>query len=259
MITIFTLSLSITSCKKKNNTPSMGTFYFHLHTNIDTNEVDNTTAFYRDSSGRHIGLSAAQFYISNIIVHNVNGSSYTIPNAIVLKNIDSEQYLIGQAPIGTYDYVTFSVGLDAATNALQPSDFTTTGYIPNTAMWFGSTTQGYMFLKVQGFADTTANQSGANPMHFSYEIGSGGNLKTVTMPTRGVGSYASYAPYILTANGINYIHLICDYGKLLSVVNFNAQPPLYAGNEDTTDTYTINQILAMQIANHIPNMFHYEE
>jgi hypothetical protein len=31
------------SCKKSNNNSSMGTFYFHIHTDIDTSEVDDTT------------------------------------------------------------------------------------------------------------------------------------------------------------------------------------------------------------------------
>ena len=246
VITISLLSLSMTSCKKKNNTPSTGTFYFHLHTNIDTNEVDDTTALYRDATGRHFGLSVAQFYISGVTLHNVNGSSYTI-SGIVLKNIDSEQYVIGTAPIGTYDDVTFNVGLDATTNALQPAGFTTNGYIPNTGMWFGNSTQGYMFMKLQGFADTTATQTGTNLVNFSYEIGSASNLKTVTMPARS----GALAPYILTKDGNQFIHIICDYGALLSVVNFNTQ--------DSTDTYNINPALSTTIANNFPNLFRYEE
>ena len=248
--------LGASSCKKKNTPAATGTFYFHLHTDIDTNEVDDTTALYRDATGRHFGLSVAQLYISGITVHNVNGTMYTIPGAIVLKNIDSEQYVIGQAPVGTYDYVVFNVGLDAATNTLQPAGFSTTGYIPNTGMWFGNTTQGYMFMKIQGFADTTTAQTGTNLVNFSYEIGSSANLKSVTLPARGTGAYAAYAPYILSANGTNYIHLIGDYGALLSVVNFKHNN---APGTDTTDTYNINPALSTTIANNIPNMFHYEE
>ena len=240
---------TVSSCKKTSSSTTMGTFYFHLHTNIDTNEVDDPNMLYRDSMGRHFSLNTAQFYISNIMVHNVNGTMYTIPGAIVLKNIDSEQYVIGQAPVGTYDYVMFNVGLDAATNALSPTAFTTTGYIPNSTMWYGNTTQGYMFMKLAGTADTTAAQSGTNLVNFSYEIGSSANLKSVTMPVRtGSPDYL----YTLTASGgNNFIHIICDYGKLLSVVNFKTQ--------DSTDSYSLNPTIANTIANNIPNMFRYEE
>ena len=245
------LAICMPSCKKtdKSTTSTTGTFYMHLHTNIDTNEVDDVAALYRDSSGRHFGLSTAQFYISDIMLHNVNGSMYTIPGAIILKNIDSEQYVMGQAPVGTYDYVMFNVGLDATTNALQPTAFTTTGYISNSSMWYGTTAKGYMFMKLQGFADTTATQSGTDLVNFSYEIGGSSNLMMVTMPTRTGNPYPLYT---LTANGgNNFVHIICDYGKLLSVINFKTQ--------DSTDSYLLNPAISTAISNNIPNMFHYED
>ncbi len=244
------LAITFNACKKTTSTAT-GTFLMHLHTDIDTNEVDDTTMLYKDATGRHISIAVAQFYISNVVLTNVNGSTYTIKDARILKNIDSEQYVLGTAPVGTYSSVTFDVGLDAATNALQPTAFTTTGFIDNSSMWFGSTSQGFMFLKLQGKADTTTAQNGTNLVPFSYEIGSAANLKTVTMPVRGSGSYATYQPYILTAGGYNYIHLIADYGKLLSVIDFKTQ--------DSTDTYTTNPTLSNTIANNIPNMFRYEE
>ncbi len=246
--------MSITSCKKKTTVEATGTFFIHLHTNIDTNEVADKTALYRDSGGRHFGLSVAQFYLSNIMIHNVNGNMYTFTGVHVLKCIDSEAYLIGNAPVGTYDYVMFDVGLDQATNALTPASFTNNGNTPNSTMWYGNTSQGYMYMKLQGFADTTMAQNGTNLVHFSYGIGKmfavgGGdrNLKSVSMPVR----TASYAPYILTVGGTQYIHMICDYGKLLSTVNFNTQ--------DSTDTYSLNPSISNIIANNIPNMFSYEE
>lgn len=246
--------MSIISCKKSKPTTAMGTFYFHIHSNIDTNEVDDKTVLYRDAGGRHFGLSIAQFYLSNIKIHNVNGSIYTFAGVHILKYIDSEVYLIGNAPVGTYDYVNFEVGLDPATNALTPASFTNNGYISNAEMWFGNTSQGYMYMKLQGFADTTIAQNGTNLVHFSYRIGKmfalgGGdiNLKSVTMPVR----TNAYAPYILTSGGTQYVHLICDYGKLLSAVNFKTQ--------DSTDTYNLNPGIANTIANNIPNTFHYEE
>lgn len=243
--------MTVTSCKKKDSTAQTGTFYFHLHSNIDTNEVDDPEELYADANGRHFSLSTAQFYISNVVLKNVTGTSYTVTDAHILKDIDSEEYLIGTAPIGTYNSVTFDVGLDDATNALQPTAFTTTGYLANSTMWYGNTTQGYMFMKLQGMADTSAAQDGSHAVPFSYEIGASANRKTVTMPVRGTGSYSDYPPYILTANGINYIHIVCDYGKLLSVINFKTQ--------DSTDTYSLNPSTATTIAGNIPNMFDYEE
>ena len=251
------VTLCTTSCKKSNNKSSAdsGIFYFHVHTDIDTNEVDDTTALYSDALGRHFGLSTAQFYISGIKLHNVNGSTFTYTNTLILKNIDSEQYLVGKAPVGTYDYVTFNVGLSSADQQLSPTAFINNGYISNSTMLFSNTSTGYMYLKVQGFADTTSSQNGTNLVRFSYETGPviplGGSdegLKTVTMPTRS----GSYYPYILTAGSTSYIHLICDYGKLLSGINFKTM--------DSTDTHSmIYPNTADTIIRHIPTMFRYEE
>jgi hypothetical protein len=242
------------SCKKKSEPAAMGTFYFHIHTKIDTNEVANGNTLYRDSTGRHFSLSVAQFYISGVKLHNVTGSYYTIPNSIVLKSLDSEQYVIGQAPAGTYDGVSFTVGLDPATNVKTPGEFSNTGYIANSSMWFGNTTDGYMYLQAQGMADTTATQTGANLVPFSYKLGAmpelGGDLdlKTVTMSMR----TGALKPYTLFGGSSSYIHLNCDYGKLLSGVNFKSQ--------DSADTHSSNNTnTAIGIAGKIPDMFLYEE
>lgn len=251
----FCLLLILGACKKSTPSVTMGTFWFHLHTNIDTSEVDDTTALYRDSLGRHFGLSLAQFYISRINVHNVNGTTYSISNAVILKNIDSEQYIVGQAPAGTYDDVSFTIGLPPSDNGLAPAAFTSNGYVPNSTMWFGNTTDGYIYLKLQGFADTSAAQNGAGIVHFSYDIGKmfavgGGDqsLVTVTMPVRS----GAYQPYILGAGSVSYIHLICDYGKLLAGVDFKTQ--------DSTDTHAdVSRATAYAVIAGIPNWLRYEE
>ncbi len=246
LTTIILVTFFGTSCKKTTSTAT-GTVYIHLHTNIDTNEVADTTVLYTDAIGRHFGLNSAQFFVSNIVLQNADGTSYTMKNAYILKGIDSEQYLVGTAPVGTYTSFKFNVGLDATTNAKAPSSFTTTGYLPSSEMWFGNTTQGYMFMKLKGFADTTTAQNGTSLMPFSYEIGSAANLKTVSMPVRS----GTYAPYTLVSGGVIYLHLICDYGKLLSVIDFKTQ--------QSTDTYNTNPAIATAIANNFSNLFKYEE
>ena len=245
-----------TSCHKTVNPTALGTFWFHLHTDIDTNEVGDTAKQYRDASGRHFSLSVAQFYISNVRLHNVDGSTYTIANACILKDIDSEQYVIGQAPAGIYDDVTFAAGLSGSYDSDAPAAFSTTGYIPNTTMWFGGSA-GYIDMKLQGFADTTTAQNGTSLVPFSYEldmeaytngIGSSPNYQ-VAMPARGS---AAYPVYQLLAGGVTYIHIICDYGKLLSVIDFKTM--------DSANTNTgLNLATAATIAHNVPNLFRYEE
>ncbi|MGN6566721.1 MAG: MbnP family protein, partial [Flavipsychrobacter sp.] len=203
MLSLSIISVLISSCKKNNDngTPATGTVYIHLHTNIDTNELDSKTQLYSDGNGRQFSLSAAQFFISNFKLVSANGTVVSIANARILKSIDSEQYLVGNAPIGTYTSVTFDVGLDDATNAMNPAAFTTCGYTSNSSMWYGNTTQGYMFMKLQGTADTTATQTGTNLVPFSYEIATAANRKTVSTGSRGTGAFSSYPVYTLLKDG----------------------------------------------------------
>jgi hypothetical protein len=234
------------ACKTKNDNLT-GTVYIHMHTNIDTNEVADATTLYNDGTGRHFSLSTGQFYLSDIGLHNVNGTTYKFNGTYILKTIGTEQYLVGLAPVGTYDYVSFNVGVAASDNSTAPSGFASTHPLNNTDMWFGNTTQGFMFMKIEGLADTTAGQTGTSLVHLSYQIGSASNLKTVTMPAR----TGTIKPYVVISGATEYVHLVCDYGKLLAGVDFKTQ--------NNTNTYTTNPTLAGQIANNIAGMFDYEE
>ncbi len=241
----------MTSCKKSpgsNPGSTMATFYFHLQPTIDTSRILSATTLYTDSLGRHIGLSLGQFFIYNVVLQNTNGTSYTVPDAYILTDIDSESYVIGTAPPGTYNSVSFNVGLDPYTNGLPSSEFFPAGYVSSGSMFYPSGTLEYMSMYLLGFADTTAGLTGANLAYFSYGISAANNRDTVKMPLR-TGS--PYAPYTAVAGGTNDIYLICDYGKLLSGVNFKT--------EDTTDNNLVNPALGKLIADSIPHMFRYQQ
>ena len=92
--------------------------------------------------------------------------------------------------------------------------------------------------------DTSVNPSGTVP--FSFQIPNSLTTATkVTLPTRGTGAYPVY---IASAGSTNYIHVLCDYGKLLSGIN------LQASNQTS-----VNPLIADSLAARIPNMFRYEE
>ncbi len=267
---IFTNQFS--ACKKPLTSTSndSGTFYFHLHTNIgDTSIGGNTdgadsnstgpgmSAWYfdGDTAGRRIQLTVPQFFVYNVMAVKQGGVMIPIKNAYLLKGLDSEDYIVGRAPVGTYIGVTFNVGLDAATNALPPTtNFTTGGnaYPTESTMWYGSTTLGYKGMYVAGNYDTSATHTGVNPIPFSFSLPvSLTNNYQVPLLIRGSGNYASFKPYFLTSGGIQYVHILCDYGKLLSVINLRTS--------NQTDGMTINVPIADSLAANIPNMFRYEE
>ena len=247
-LTVACLLFISVSCKKKENntattTPTnpTGILAVHLHTNIDTTEamVDSVC---KDVNGRQIKLSLAQFYASGIVAHKADGSSIQMTNVYVLKTIANEQYVIGSVPAGNYNSVSFNVGIDTAANKTAPSSYAATHVLSSQtpSMWFGSTAQGYIFMNVQGYADTSAANNGALNVPFSYQLGTNVMLKTVNLPNQ---------PFTVVANGTQYVHIICDYGVLLNGVNFKTQSmasPFGTSAEQAT---------AAQIANNITSMF----
>ena len=248
-LTITFASFCMTACNK-NSTPTpspLGTFYFRLHTTIDSTLADSVAPYYyRDSLGRYLSLQVPQFFISNVVLQNVNGSTYNI-TTYILKSLDSETYVIGYAPVGTYSSVTFTVGLDAPTNATSPTSFTPTGFVSPASMWYDSVTSGYMAMKIQGLYDTTATHSGVNPVNFSFEIPNSMEQQ-VTMPARGS---AAYPDYVMTNGGSQYIDINCDYGRLLSVLNLKTQY--------VSDGVTINVPFATELSTRIPFIFSYNQ
>ncbi len=106
-------TLCTTSCKKTKNgssTADSGMFYFHLHTQVvdstiggntdgyDSNTTGTTNHWYADALGRPIELFVPQFFISNVILVNANGSQLQLNNIAILKGLDSEDYYIVQSP-----------------------------------------------------------------------------------------------------------------------------------------------------------------
>ena len=251
------LLISITalfSCKKDNTTTAtpptpMGTVAIHLHTNIDTTEADSGMVVLDNISGKRFQLNVAQFYISGVVAYKADGTPEPISNAYILKTIQQEMYVIGQVPAGNYNKISFNVGIDANTNSTDPTTHTGVLGIQNPSMWFGWQWQGYIFMNVQGYADTTATHTGSANKYFSYQLGGNAQLKTINMP-------AMATNIAVTTSNTNALpaefHIICDYGKLLNNVDFK-----------TTNTaatpYNSDSTIVKSISNNIPNMFRYEQ
>jgi len=120
---------SVTSCKKESATPApttttaqTGVLGFHIHTMIDTAEADSGLVA-TDLTGRRFQLDIAQFYISNVKLKKLDGTFITVDNVYLLKTMAQEEYIVGNVPAGNYKSVSFDVGLDATTNAKNPSSF----------------------------------------------------------------------------------------------------------------------------------------
>ena len=237
------------SCTKKNsiNPVVTGQLYFHLHTNIDSLEVDSYNSVLQSTSGRNISLSLAQMYLSNIQLVRLDGSVYSVANQVILKVFENEAYLVGNVPAGNYRSVRFSVGLSAMENAKTPVAGDTVFYRPE--MWFGNTAQpqGFVFLNVQGKIDTTALGNGTEDqmVQFTYKIGTAASLKQVVMPDQNFSVFP---------NQIEYVHMLINYMKIFDGIDLSKASNLSV--QSTTDN---SGSVATQIVNNIPGMFSYEK
>lgn len=245
--------LIFTSCKKHTIEPvpaeatPMGIIGMHLHTNIDTTEVDSGMIA-KDANGRNIQLNIAQFYITGVVLKKTDGSSVSL-NTCILKTMGGEMYVLGTVPTGNYSSVSFNIGVDAANNSKNPSSFSPASplSVQTPSMWFGNTLQGYMFMNVQGFADTSAMQNApANTyMPFCYQLGTSSMLKAVSMP---VMSQPVAVTAKSTQNFPALIHIKCDYGKLLEGVDFKTHP---------CGTPFNNASVANVLDHNVPDLFTY--
>ncbi|HWB63563.1 MAG TPA: MbnP family protein, partial [Chitinophagales bacterium] len=239
-------------CKHDNNTgTTMMPVGLHLHTYIDTNEVetDGNDVYFADANGRVERLNYAQLYITTVSFHSTTKGWYTIPGSILLKRIEQEEYPIGSVPADDYDQVMFTVGLNNTLNGAAPSSYSTTGTdsvlsTNENFMYLGSG-QGYKFLTLAGEVDTSAGQTGTNPIAFSYDIGGNGDTVMIMLPQESF-TIAKGVPYT------QYLHIVCDYGKVLQAIDMT-------NTANRTGTYTGTQNnAARQIWNAIINMFRYE-
>ncbi len=232
-------------CKKKDTTTTpvkYGSLSFHIITNIATTVVDSGIVGV-DASGIHFQMNLAEFYISDITLHATTGKSVDLSSVYLLKTLGKLDYFVDSIPVGEYSSISFNVGVAAAANAKLPTDNSAASplYTQVPSMWFGSTTLGYIFMNVQGKADTSAANTGTVNYPFTMQLGGNASLKTVNMPT---------LAFSVTENTAQTITVIADYGKLFQGITFGSLFP------NPTTSYS-NPGVCSQIANNIPTMFRY--
>jgi hypothetical protein len=250
----FMLALALFSCKKEEVTPAnntvidntpKGSVALHLHTYLGE-EIDQYNLPYSfGTQNRKINITAAQIYISNLQLIALNGTVITVKDSIKLKVIANTLYNFGKVPVGNYQTVRFTLGLDSATNIVNPvSD----QRLNNPDMFFAADgkTQGSIFFQLEGQIDTTSNASAPTTLiPFSYRIGTNANARVLTMPIKN---------FSVTENNLTSLHTYMQLTEVLNVIEWNK------ANQLSVQTLAENaNSLAKKIVNQMPLMFKYEE
>ncbi len=252
LIIWFILSVTVfISCKKeKKDTPApkseSGTLYFHIHTMADTSEVKNYGEEYiLVDKGRRITIDMAQMYISNIELVKLDGSTVPVTGKILFAKHGTKEYQIGSVPAGNYKSVRFYVGLDSATNSVNPSS--TDNILNQSSMWFGATPQpeGFVYINFSGTIDTSSAPNASNAMiPFNYKLGTSTAFTRISMPDKN---------FTVTPGQDQYIHLGADYAMLFMGVKVNK-----AANLNITTPSANNTMLGKMMGNMSHMMFVYE-
>lgn len=241
---LFILTIVLSSCKKEKKDNQeiapTGNLIFHLHSNIDVDEVENKDSIYLSSEGRDMSIDLAQMFITGIQLVKLDGSTLDLSSKF-LKTIDVEAYKIENVPVGNYKAIRFNVGLDATTNAL---DATNLSLLNNSTMWFSSTYQPNenVFFYVKGTIDTTSNKNGLQ-IPFEYKIGTNSNLVKVNIPEQN---------FTIQQNLDTYSHIIIDYSKVFDGVILNQ-----SGNLFVETIQSNSSVIALKIRDNISNLFRF--
>lgn len=229
-------------CKKKiepQPVSTSGVLLFHFHTLSDTAEFlpGDTVA---DSTGRKYTFSIAKLYISGISLIKLDGTSVLVSNVNLLINPAEENYFVATVPVGNYKSIAFNIGIDTAHNHKDPSSYPAGDALsPQTpSMHFANNTQGYIFVNVSGFVDTTAAKNGPLNQPFNYQIGIDSLLKHKIMPDM---------PYTINVGQAQFIHMYADYSKLFQNINLK-----------TENTGMNGDAVAQKVAKNITSVVRYE-
>ncbi len=124
---------------------------------------------FTDTTGRTFTLSDCRFYISNIVLIKNDNTEVPLTGKVILADPYQSVYALGNVPVGNYSGFRFLMGLDSATNHADPTQYPSDNPLSlqiNPMHW--SWNSGYLFMKMEGAVDTSANanQPPAVPMSF---------------------------------------------------------------------------------------------
>ncbi|MFZ9403938.1 MAG: MbnP family protein [Sediminibacterium sp.] len=185
-------------------------------------DLQLNTGSYTNESGEQFKVSMLRYFVSNIVLTNVNGSKYIVPQ-------DSSYFLIDESkpstlktsikiPEGEYSKLEFILGVDSLRNTKDLSQ--RTGVLDPTGEASGmywSWNSGYIFFKMEGNSPSSKLTNNV----FQYHIGLFGGYSTPTL------NNLKNISIDLTQRGIAKVktgktpnvHLLVDVSKVFNGTN----------------------------------------
>ncbi|MFN8395825.1 MAG: MbnP family protein [Bacteroidia bacterium] len=219
------------SCEYTTNAVSL-----HFTHMVGTQPFSTSTT-YTDADGRQFKLTTARFYLSDAALHSATGHEHLEEYIQVVAG--TEHYEMGAVPAGEYEELEFSIGVDSAANHSDPTSYASGHALAATSSTFDhwSWNSGYIFLKVEGLADTSATMTGTIDGPIELHVGSDAFLRTLTMSKA----------MNLSSGESTMIHLTIDWAKVFEGVDLRNAVTHTMDNMPLATTVANNFVAAFTI------------
>ncbi|MFZ5554363.1 MAG: MbnP family protein [Bacteroidota bacterium] len=170
------LSFWLASCEN-TKAPSSVPVPGYLQINVTTSfngQPFNLNQTYTNIQNYRLQVQSLAFLMHQFFAKNANGDVIEIEDAMRYDRSAGavSAFTFGMAP-GNYQGISFAIGIDSVLNhsdpALLAADHPFSYNISNDLHWGWST--GYIFLKMEGFSDTSGTGTGPFDHAFLYHIG----------------------------------------------------------------------------------------
>lgn len=159
----------LSSCKKNTDevaADTKSTFSIEFENQVNGSPLVLNTTTYKNAKGEDFKINVFKYYVSNIKLSKVDGTTYLIPESYFLidaSKTESTNITLKDVPTGDYTKIEYTIGVDYARNFAGAQ----TGALDPTNGMFWTWNSGYIFVKLEG----TSPQSTATGNTITFHIG----------------------------------------------------------------------------------------
>lgn len=152
----------------------------HVHSMVGMQDFSYNTT-YTAPDGRQFKFTTARCYVSGIQAGNATGGHAI--NKYLQFDAGTMMYEVGEIPAGSYNGISFNIGVDSASNHADPTAWpdghALSASSPTHDFW--NWNSGYIFLRIEGLVDTSAAMTGTVDGPFEMHIGGDNFLRNVDL------------------------------------------------------------------------------
>ncbi|HTF05805.1 MAG TPA: MbnP family protein [Bacteroidia bacterium] len=185
---LFVISAGFASCKKDDdgtppdNTPAgTGSLRVNVVPMFGDSLMELNTEAYVTTNNDTITFSRYKFYISNVVLTDDGGNTYSVPESYFLidaSNTASQTITLNDVPSEHYTSMSFLIGVDSTRNVSGAQ----TGALDPANGMFWTWSSGYIMAKMEGTSPQSSEQFHAVTYHIGGFSGANSGLRTVTIP-----------------------------------------------------------------------------